>query len=265
MKNELILIKLGGSLITDKNKAFYARKAVIKRLSVEIKEAWKMYKGDLIIGHGSGSFGHVVASKYETQKGMLNKKSVDGFPLVSKAAKDINNIVIDIFLKTGLKAISFSPLSYTYSKKEELNKIMIEPIQKALEIGLLPVIYGDVIMDSKMGFCIYSGEKSLNLLASQLKSKYKKIRIIYCGETDGVYDLNNVTIKEITSNKYPKIKKLLGKSGGIDVTGGMVHKVNEALEIAKMLMIQTKIINATRKDNLKNAIIGKEVISTDIY
>ena len=172
MNKELILIKLGGSLITDKNKAFSAKRKVISRLSKEILMSLKDIKGDLIIGHGSGSFGHVVASKYKTQEGIINKESLKGFPLVSSAARKINSIVMDCFLKEGLKAVSFSPLSYTYTKNQKKLKALIDPIKKALEIGLLPVIYGDVIMDEKMGFCIYSGEKNLNLLAEELKSGY---------------------------------------------------------------------------------------------
>jgi len=265
MKKELTLIKLGGSVITDKNKAFVAKKEVIDRLSKEIRSSLEKYKGDLIIGHGSGSFGHTVAAKYKTQEGIINEKSIEGFPLVSEAARRINTIVMDIFLKNGLKAVSFSPLSYTYTEDEKPVKVLLEPIKRALEVKLLPVIYGDVIMDKKKGFCIYSGEKSLNILASNLKNSYQTIRIIYCGETDGVYDEKGNTIKSITPNNYESIKRMLGGSGGVDVTGGMIHKVNEALEISEKLQIETKIINVTKKDNLKNAILGKEVVSTTIY
>lgn len=265
MQKELILIKLGGSLITDKKKAFVAKKKVIDRLSLEIRDALKHLKGDLIIGHGSGSFGHSVAAKYNTQKGITNKHSIEGFSLVSMAARKINQIVMDSLVSKGIKAITFSPLSFIYSTNEEEKESITINIKKALEIGLTPVVYGDVIMDEKMGFCIYSGEKTLNLLAEKFIKDYKVIRIIYCGETNGVYDQKGNTIKEITSKNYIKIKNVLKGSSAIDVTGGMMHKVNEALEIANKLQAKTLIINATKDNVLKNAILGKEVLATSIY
>ncbi|MFC1625122.1 isopentenyl phosphate kinase [Patescibacteria group bacterium] len=264
MKKELTLIKLGGSLITDKNKAFTAKKGVIQRLAGEIKSSLSLHKTDLIVGHGSGSFGHVVASKYKTQEGIVNKDSIKGFPLVADAARKINTIVMEEFLKKGLKVVSFSPLSYTYAKNQKRIKSSIKPIKKALEIGIIPVIYGDVIMDEKMGFCIYSGEKSLNVLAEELKDAYKKIKIIYCGETDGVYDEKGKTISIITSKNFKKIKKALGGSSGVDVTGGMIHKVKEALEIAKKINALTLIINATKKQALKKALEGNQLGATKI-
>lgn len=265
MKKELLLIKLGGSIITDKNKAFTAKKEVIVRLAKEIKQALDQYDGDLIIGHGSGSFGHIVASKYQTQRGIIDKKSIKGFPLVSKAARKINQIVIDVLLDAGIKAVSFSPLSFIYSDNEKEKESMVNHIKKALEIGLIPVVYGDVIMDEKMGFCIYSGEKTLNLLAQKLDKNYRCLRIIYCGETNGVYDKNGVTIEEITFKNFAEIKSFLGKSSGIDVTGGMIHKVNEALEIAKELKAKTLIINATGKNMLKKAILGQKINATEVF
>jgi len=262
---KLILIKLGGSLITDKNKQFTARKKVILRLAKEIKSSLGKLDADLIVGHGSGSFGHVVASKYKTQEGIINKDSLKGFPLVSNAARQINSIVMNVFLKEGIKAVSFSPLSYTFSNKEKKEDVLVKPIRKALEIALIPVIYGDVIMDQKMGFCIYSGEKSLNVLAEEFKDNYSDIKIIYCGETDGVYDESGKTIPEITSKNFNNIKKVLGGSSGVDVTGGMMHKVSEALEIAEKLSIETQIINATKKDELKRSILGKKTLATRIF
>ena len=264
MKKTLTLIKLGGSLITDKNKAFTAREDVILRLAKEIKTSLKDLKGDLIIGHGSGSFGHTVASKYKTQEGIVNKDSITGFPLVADAARKINVIVMDNLLKTKIKAVSFSPFSFIYTKNEKAINTFIFPIKKVLEIGMVPVIYGDVIMDETRGFCIYSGEKTLNLLAERLHKNYLVIKVIYCGETDGVYDEKGKTIKEITSGNFSLVSNALKGSSSIDVTGGMIHKVKEALEIAEDLKAETQIINATKKGQLKKAILGKDVLATRI-
>lgn len=259
---KLILLKLGGSLITNKNKVFTAKDAVIRRLGKEIKSCLPSFKGKIVIGHGSGSFGHTVAAKYKTQEGIINPKSKIGFPLVAEAARRINTIVINNLLKEGLKVISFSPLSFISSHNGKTKKCFLDSIKRGITLGFIPVIYGDVILDEgKRGFGIYSGEKSLNLLGSDLKGKYD-ITIIYVGDTNGVYDEKDKTIAKITPKTFKVFKKAITGSKATDVTGGMLHKVEESLLMAKKYGIKTIIINGKRKDNLKKAILGKKIIST---
>jgi len=257
VKQKLTLIKLGGSLITDKSKPFTARQGQILRFAKEIKTALKSCKGKLLIAHGSGSFGHTLALRYKTQLGIINSKSIKGFPLVADAAVKINRIVIENFLKVGLPTVSFSPLSFIFTNNQKVSKHLTDQIKNALNIGLIPIVYGDAVMDTKMGFCIYSGEKTLNFLASVLKNDYKITKIIYVTDTDGVYDSQGKTISKITPNNFQKFRKSILGSQKTDVTGGMLHKVEESLKTAKKLKIPTYIINGNKKGNLKEAIFGK--------
>ena len=234
---DLVLVKLGGSVITDKSKPYTARLDVIKKLAKKISKL-KSKNTDLIIGHGSGSFAHVPASKYQTQKGLINAKSTWGLALTADAAIQINRIVISEMLKLKIKCLSFSPLSFNYGKK-----VLIGHIKKAMEIGMLPVIYGDVIMNKDRGFEIYSGEKTLDLLARKLSIFYKKIKIIYFTDTNGVYDDKGKTIPLITSKNFKEIKKYLTGSGNLDVTGGMIHKVEESLKLVQKLDAEVYITN----------------------
>ncbi|PIU28833.1 hypothetical protein COT08_00220 [Candidatus Woesebacteria bacterium CG07_land_8_20_14_0_80_44_9] len=263
---KLILIKLGGSVITDKAKPFTARPLVIKRLALEIKKAKNLLKNtSLIIGHGSGSFGHTLASKYQTQMGLINKNSTKGLCQVSNIAVEINRIVLKEFLGVGINVFSFSPVSYIYSSSDKLEDVFLEPIKKALELGLIPLVYGDVIFDAKKGFCIYSGEKTLDVLAVKLSKYYKIDKIIMVGDTDGVYDAAGKTIRKISPRNFPQVKKILGGSKSIDVTGGMLHKVEESLKLARKYRISTLIVNGGKKGNLfKSILLGKEVKSTEV-
>lgn len=260
----LILIKLGGSLITDKSKALTPRMDVIKRLGKEIRDAQKGTKAKILLAHGQGSYAHIPAAKYKTQLGNINKNSVKGFSVVADMATWPNRILIKEFVNLGIPAVSFSPLSFVFSNNQKLDTVFTKQIEKALEIGIMPVIYGDVIMDSKMGFCIYSGEKTLDLLALKLSKNYKIEKIIMAGDTDGVYDKNGKTITKITTSNFISIKDVLGGSKSIDVTGGMLHKVEESLELVKKLDTQVCILSGLSRGNLKKAILGKKVIGTVI-
>ena len=259
-KNKLLIIKLGGSVITDKKRPFTAKREVIDRLAGEIKRSLKNLKADLIIIHGSGSFGHVMASKYQTQKGIINKKSLIGFSKVADSAVAINRIVVDRFLKIGLKAVSFAPLSMILTEGEKLKRFYVEPLKRALEIGLTPVLFGDVVLDlKKRGFCIYSGEKIIAAILKNTKDEYKNLQIIYCTDTDGVYDGEGKTIKKIDRKMLKTIKQDINHSKFRDVTGGMIHKVNESLLMAEKYNADVYIINGLKKGNLERAISGEKL------
>jgi isopentenyl phosphate kinase len=237
MKN-LILIKLGGSVITDKSKPFTARTDVISKLAKEIKKDFLGKNSDLIIGHGGGSFPHVSAARYQTQKGIINRDSIWGFCETADAAIQINRIIIKEFLALKVPVASFAPLSFIYKPKT-----IFEHIKKALGIGIVPVVYGDVIMNPKQGFEIYSGEKTLDLLANKLSKFYKKIKIVYFTDTNGVYDDKGKTISLITPENFRQIKKFIKGSGNTDVTGGMIHKVKESLSLVRKLDAEVTITN----------------------
>jgi isopentenyl phosphate kinase len=258
--NELLLIKLGGSVITDKKKPFTERRGVIGRLGREIMDSFKKFKGNIIIVHGQGSFAHIPASKYKTQKGIINKQSFRGLSEVADAAIEINRIVMDVFLKIGLKAISFAPASIIVSKNEKPYSVFIEPLKRSLELGFIPVLYGDIVFDiRKRGFCIYSGEKIIGALVKKLYKYYKKVRIIYCADSDGVYDEKGKTIPLINRKVIKKISGLVKASDSVDVTGGMLHKVKESLEVAGKYKITTYIINGLRRNNLFNIVTGNKL------
>lgn len=258
---ELILIKLGGSIITDKSKEYTPKEGNILKLAKEIKEIQKRFTGKIIIGHGAGSFAHTPASKYQTKKGLISKNSLIGAAIVEDAAKKLNMIVVRSFLSQNLPVFSFSPASFLISDIQVCSRSYLDPLNKALDIGLIPVVYGDVVMDKKLGVTIFSTEKVLSVLAKEFSSKYK-IRIIYVTSVNGVYNKEGNTIPLITNKSFNQIKASILGAKEVDVTGGMLHKVKEALSLAKKLKIEVIIINGNINGNLKKTILGKKITST---
>ncbi len=245
----ILLIKLGGSVITDKNIQYKAKIEAIRRLAQELKKS----KNPVILAHGSGSFGHPSAVKFGGKKGY---KSRQGIAKVARDAMEINRIVMDILVEQDLPAISFRPMSIILAEKGKLEENFFEVIEETVSQGLVPVVYGDVIIDKKWKTTIYSGETTLNNIGIYLMNKgYKISKIIQAGETDGVYDDNKKTIPEISRKNWNKVKNFIYNTGRSDVTGEMSHKIEDAFNMADK-GIKTYLINGNRKKELEKAILG---------
>src|SRR3989344_8960985 len=199
MKN-ITLIKLGGSVITDKDTPYKAKISVIRRLAKEIKGSGIT---SLVIAHGSGSFGHTSAKEFGGKKGYKNKW---GIAKVARDAMEINRIVMDILIDEGLPAISLRPMSMMMTSAGKVKDHFFKIIEEIINQDLMPVIYGDVIWDKKWKSTIYSGETTLNEIGKYLMKKgFNVDRIIQVGETNGVYDDKGKTIPQITKKNWASI------------------------------------------------------------
>lgn len=263
-KKPIIFIKIGGSLITDKSQPFSLKEKALEKICREIKKAKEKSHKLLIVGHGGGSFPHFPAKKYQTHLGVISQKSYQGIAAVQDAAARLNRIVVQKLIAMRVNAVSVNPSSCYFAQAGQPVKIFLEPIKKLLEFAMLPVLYGDVVLDIKKGCCILSTEKVLGSLALQLKREDFLIeKMIYCGKTDGVLDEKGQTIPLITAESFNDYQKVIGRSEGIDVTGGMIHKVSEALALAKQ-GIPGLIIDGITNSTLSRAVLGQKVLGTKI-
>ncbi len=262
---DLTLVKLGGSLITDKTKPFTPRLDVIKRLAKEIHEAREEKKIKIIIGHGGGSFPHKPAKDYRTDLGIIDKESYKGISTVQDAASNLNRIIVKSLIEIGENAISIQPSAASISEGGIIKYWYLDPLENILKYNMLPVIYGDVLIDTRKGCSIISTEEILNYLSRRFKVK----RIILAGIVDGVFDKDPMKysgaklIPEINSKNYLDIRKSLGGSVGIDVTGGMLHKVDKMFELVKE-GVEAEIINGEKEGYLKRALLGEKGLGTII-
>jgi isopentenyl phosphate kinase len=257
----LVLVKLGGSVITDKKKEYTSREENITRFAREIRLALKKTNIRIIVGHGAGSFGHTPASRYKTKEGLVAKNSLFGMSVTEESARWLNGIVIKKFISEKLPVFPFSPGSFLISDAKVYSKSYLDPIKKALEIGSIPVVYGDVVLDKRIGCTIFSTEKVLSVLAKNLYKTYK-IKMIYVTNVDGVYDEKGKTIATITSKNFRKLKSSIIGAKDVDVTGGMLHKVEESLLLARKTGINTLIINGNKHGLLNKAILGAKIEGT---
>lgn len=249
----LLFLKLGGSLITDKLKVEYARIAVLERLAGEICRARATIpQTAILLGHGSGSFGHVAAARFRTSQGARTVEEWQGFAKVSAAASRLNRIVLDAFLSSGLPAISFQPSASAQCNDGKLVGLSLQPLRAALGVGLMPVVYGDVAFDSARGATIISTETIMSYIAAELRPDW----ILLAGEAPGVMDAGGNVVPLITRQNITTVQPALGGSHGTDVTGGMVSKVLAMLELtAELPEMKVLIFSGVPPGALENALI----------
>lgn len=262
--SELVLLKLGGSIITDKTQPFTARIDVIERLATEIKNALTERGADLqlIIGHGAGSFGHEAAAKYQTHKGAISGDSWLGFADVAAAAAELNHIVMAALRAVGVPAIRFQPSASTRTRGEQLMYFETFPLKEVLQHGLVPVVYGDVSVDANQGMSIVSTEKLFDNLARELSPG----RILLCGRVAGVYDADPALNPDaelydsIDRSDWAAIEAQLGGAQGVDVTGGMLTKVRDMYRLTlAMPPMQAMIFSGETPGHLEAVLKGQMV------
>lgn len=259
--NMTIFVKLGGSLLTDKREKELPRHDVIARLADEIRLA-RLQKPDLrvVLGHGSGSFGHVHASTHGTREGVRSAEQWLGFAQTADAAARLNRIVVAALLKVGVPAWSLQP---SVALRCADGRVATGPegsVLAALARGLLPVVFGDVALDSVRGGTIASTEEIFQSLDDALLPS----RIVLAGEVGGIYSADpflNVDaelIPVVTPQSFAEIRAGLGGSHGVDVTGGMAAKVEQALNwVVKRPALSVLICSGLEPGNLYHALVDE--------
>ncbi len=252
----LTLVKLGGSLITDKRVEKSFRKDVVIRLADELAAACAADSDlRLVIGHGSGSFGHFAASRADTINGVHSLDEWKSFAHVSNVAAELNQLVCEVFESAGLPVWGIQPSASMRAVSGQVVSLSIEPLVTALSKGIIPVVYGDVSVDSSIGGTIISTEKLFFYLTSVLSID----RIFLLGEVGGVYDRLGNVIQLITYNNYSLYFDSVGASNGVDVTGGMETKVEDMLNVISHNSSMTiRIFSGLEKNLLYKALLGQE-------
>ena len=225
-----VFLKLGGSLITDKTRPYTARHEVIARLAGEVRQVLDRSPDlTLLIGHGSGSFGHWAASPYGTRQGVSTPAQWRGYAEVAAAAARLNRIVTDAFLQANVPVLSVQPSASARCLDSVLRHLDTRPIRAAPAHGLVPLVYGDVALDSVRGGTIISTEDIFVLLAEEMRPR----RILLLGTATGVLGLDQAVIPHITPVDFPSLQGVLSGSRGVDVTGGMADKVARMVELVQ--------------------------------
>ena len=262
LRVEPVILKLGGSVITYKDEPLRANEEAINRLSEEIAQA---RIPQLVIVHGGGSFGHPLAKKYAIKEGFNGQASqLLGFSETHQAMITLNHIVLQALISHNIPAFTVAPSSIIVTKSGRMVARIDEHLKSLLHLGLVPLLYGDAVLDSEQDFTILSGDQLAASAAIQLNAE----RIVIGVEGDGLFasdpkeGLGNL-IRTCTLQELTELQKQARKTAVHDVTGGMQGKITELLPAVEK-GITVVVVNACEPQRVYKALRGEEVIGTVI-
>lgn len=257
---ELVFLKLGGSLMTDKSRRDSFRADVVRRLGREIRRALESRPNlRLLIGHGAGAFGHFPASRYRTREGIPGGGGWDGFAATRRAVVALNHLVLESFAESGFHPALVSPVAEVITARGRVRQWDLSVIRLLLQSGQVPMVHGDCVLDSALGFTILSTEELFNHLAAKLKPR----RILLACDVPGVY-LGDPrrrpaprVAKKVDAANMPAVLRALGASAVCDVTGGMASKLKELSRMARRQPgLKVRIISGLQMGCVESALLG---------
>jgi len=256
----MFLIKIGGSIITDKGKKYSFKKEVMDRLSSEIKKANR----EIILIHGAGSFGHILAKKHLLNQGYQNDSQIQGFSDTHAMVQQLNSLVLSSLHYQDIAAVSLPPHAILQLDNHRPLKIDYTIFKEYLNKGFTPVTFGDVVIDATLGFSICSGDLLMQMLAEHFKPE----KVIFVFDEDGLYTSNpkkDTDAKFIEKATIHELKNLTTIANDhADVTKGMEGKIEIITNISS-LGIDVVLLNGNINNRLYDTLAGKKTINTYIH
>src|SRR3990167_297348 len=234
----LYIIKIGGSLLTDKSKTKSKfRKKIVSSVIKQIIEAKKQKNFNLILVHGAGAYPHFLTTKYKINDGFKGSKSAEGFVRIKSELFKLNNFLCDECIKAGLGVCTVQPSAVIFTENGKIRSFDTRLIDALLLMEIVPILMGDDSIDSKKGISVLSGDTIVAYLAKKYKAR-KVIKVI-----------NKKNIKNILEDI--KIHNIYDASGEMK---GKLQAISKDLANYKV-----QIISGLKSGYLKKAILGARV------
>ncbi|QQG39326.1 MAG: isopentenyl phosphate kinase family protein [Candidatus Aenigmatarchaeota archaeon] len=254
----LYVLKLGGSLVTDKSSAEpkLAPDALLKRLSAEIRD-FCADGASLIVVHGAGSYGHPLAKSSGIHEGIRTKDQLVAFAETQKQVNELAVNVAGYLIRAGVPAMPVQASASAVMNSGKLEKMDVDVIRDLLDIGMVPLLYGVPAYDRTNGCSILSGDEIAPYLARALQAKL----IVHASDTDGIFtadprkDKSATLIELVTRDNLGEVRKSLSGSSHVDVSGGAERKVMELFNFG----VESCIVNGFTEGNILRALRGERV------
>jgi isopentenyl phosphate kinase len=237
---ELTVIKLGGSLLTDKTKPYTYRANVLQSVAREIREC--LDEGliqSLVLLHGVGSYGHPPVLEHNLHKGFLGPDQLLPLSKTQESVATLRHIIVKELQNAGIPVCLMYPSSMIIAEKMLMTDYFLEPLKGFASVGMVPLLGGDILVDSVMGWSVGSGDQLAVVICKELGAK----RLIFASDVSGIFDADPklkedaLLIDTINLNDLDTALKRMGVSGIEDASGAMKGKL-QSLVPAKPLIEQ---------------------------
>ncbi len=266
MSSRLLVLKLGGSLVTDKSKPYSLRGETIKAVSREIKQCLdeKLVDG-LMIVHGVGSYGHPPVIEHTRYTGFIDPGQLLPLSRTQTKVFELRQILMNSLQDVGIPVILFSPSSMAVAEKGKITAMDLDAVKGFFKVGMVPVMGGDMLADSTMGFCVGSGDQ----IAAILARDFKATDLVFATDVKGVYDGDpkaKADAKLIKELSLGDLEHLSAKSVMTDASGAMRGKLGNLEMIREQLRtgLRTSIISMMEPGRLVGLLRGDDVEGTRI-
>lgn len=263
MHKPLVVIKLGGSALTDKNRIYTPRLSVIRSAAKQVAEISKSCS--VVLVHGAGSYGHIPVRKFGLQHGFKRPSQVGGLAETKFKLLEWEKLLDKMLLKRNIPIVPLLASDFILTKNGRIASAELGPMASWLRLGCVPITGGDIVPDVHKGFAILSGDQIAAFIAIRFRAK----RLVYALDVDGIFDANpNLHPRaHLLGNLTPlSASNLMAKaSSGTtpDVTGGMAGKIREAVQVAKH-RIPVYFVRLTKNERLRKAALGQPVLCSRI-
>lgn len=263
----MIIIKLGGSVITRKGEYATINSGVMENIAAELSD----YRGSesMVIVHGAGSFGHILAKQYNLKDPVRDSELPSGIALVQRDVRKLNLFVMGSLLDAGLPVVSIPPGLNAELDDGELASFDHRPFQRYLDLGMIPVAFGDVVPDRKRGVSILSGDT----IMERLVEDFIVSKAIFVLDVDGFFDrppteegaelygtMTTDDLKEVLAAEPVSSKSI---SDVVDITGSIRGKMESAMRIAGF-GTDTFLVNGHERSRLSSILNDQPAVSTKI-
>src|SRR5437899_9539685 len=175
----MLLVKLGGSVLTEKARLRTPRRAAIRRLAAELASVRK----PLLVVDGAGSYGHILASRHRLKDGGSTSAKRAAAARVQADVRELDRLVVDALNRAGFAAVPIAPSVVLTLDDGGVSTMDLTSFLEFSSLGFTPVTFGDVVRDLRRGFSVCSGD----LLMFELARAFRPHRAFPAAHRDGLF------------------------------------------------------------------------------
>ena len=255
----MLLVKLGGSVLTEKTRLRTPRRSAIRRLAAELAAV----RAPLLIVHGAGSYGHILASRHRLREGGSGAAKRAAVARVQADVRDLDRLVVDALNRAGFASIPIPPAAVLSLNDGRVSAVDLTPFLEFSSMGFTPVTFGDVVRDLRRGVSICSGD----LMMLELARAFRPERAVFAADVDGVFtsDPKRRPSANLLKTVAPKDLERIefSSSRRTDVTGSIEGKLRRMFEISEHVG-ECLVVNGNVKNRVRDALRGRRVVGTRI-